>query len=179
MTLISITLRIALLAIAAVPLLSGCAGHAPRPDLARLYAPVTNNPQQPPIILIHGLMGSTLVDRESGMQIWPGSLRKLAFSDYRSLAQLEADEHRKDEHRQCDDELFHRQPPGGPVRAALLYLLNNSFTRGCTTAPPCVSSVSRVISSAGSTGTAACFAPSLPSRCSRKVMMFFAYIWLA
>jgi pimeloyl-ACP methyl ester carboxylesterase len=93
MTLISVTLRFVLLVVVVLPLLGGCAGGAPRPDLARLYAPVTNNPQQPPIILIHGLMGSTLVDRESGVQIWPGSLRKLAFSDYRSLAQLEADEH--------------------------------------------------------------------------------------
>ncbi len=73
-------------------LLSGCAGNDPRPDLARLYAGASSNQAQPPVIIIHGLMGSTLVDQQTGEEVWPGSLRTLAFSDYRGLARLEADE---------------------------------------------------------------------------------------
>jgi pimeloyl-ACP methyl ester carboxylesterase len=73
-------------------LLSGCATTDPRPDLARLYAGASSNQAQPPVIIIHGLMGSTLVDRQTGAEVWPGSLRTLAFSDYRGLAHMEADE---------------------------------------------------------------------------------------
>ena len=37
-----------------------------RPDLVRLYEAETQHVTQPPVILIHGLMGSTLVERSSG-----------------------------------------------------------------------------------------------------------------
>lgn len=59
-----------------------------RPDLARLYASVGQKADQPPVILIPGLMGSTLIDKSSGKEFWPGSLSALAFSDYRGLAQM-------------------------------------------------------------------------------------------
>src|SRR5690606_39589225 len=45
-------------------LLAACAGMPERPDLERLYEADARNPRQPPIILIHGLMGSTLVRSE-------------------------------------------------------------------------------------------------------------------
>jgi pimeloyl-ACP methyl ester carboxylesterase len=45
------------------------------------------------VILIHGLMGSTLVEK-GGKQYWPGGLGALAFSDFRELARLEAAEQR-------------------------------------------------------------------------------------
>jgi len=64
-------------------LLAGCA--APRPDLARLYARQAN-PQQPPIILIHGILGSRLEDPASGREAWPGSTWRLLFHDYHDLA---------------------------------------------------------------------------------------------
>ena len=51
---------------------------------------------------------------------------------------------------------------------------SNSRIREFTTSPRSAMSVSRVISSAGSMRTL----PSL-TRCSRNVVMFFAYIWLA
>lgn len=41
---------------------------------------------QPPVILIHGIMGSRLVDTQSGKEVWFGSLSKLVFSDYREVA---------------------------------------------------------------------------------------------
>lgn len=59
-----------------------------RPDLARLYASVGQKADQPPVILIPGLMGSTLIDRSTGKEFWPGSIGALAFSDYRGLAQM-------------------------------------------------------------------------------------------
>ncbi|KFL36028.1 esterase/lipase family protein [Arenimonas donghaensis] len=68
--------------------LAGCGGAPTRPDLARLYEQDTRNPAQPPVILIHGLMGSTLVERDTGKEYWPGGLGTLAFSDYRELARV-------------------------------------------------------------------------------------------
>ena len=102
-TAMRITLR--LLLIASVAVGSACARLEPRPDLARLYAGTRSNPEQPPIIVIHGLMGSTLVDRDSGEQVWPGSLGTLAFSDYRGLAQLEEAE--RSGHGLVPGELFY------------------------------------------------------------------------
>ena len=55
------------------------------------------------------------------------------------------------------------------------FAITSPFTRSCVTSPLCVTSVSRVISSA--TSNARAF--SLVSRCLRNVVMFFAYIWLA
>ena len=64
------------------------AGCATQPDLARLYEGVSDDPSQPPVIMIHGLAGSTLVDAETGKQFWPGSLSTLTFSNYSQLAQM-------------------------------------------------------------------------------------------
>ena len=56
-----------------------------KPDLKRLYARDTQNTTQPPIILIHGLMGSTLVDKTTGEEFYPRSASAIALSDYRGL----------------------------------------------------------------------------------------------
>jgi len=63
-----------------------------RPDLVRLYENSSNDPNQPPVIVIHGLGGSTLVDAKTGKQFWPGSLSTLAFGNYRSLASMSAED---------------------------------------------------------------------------------------
>jgi pimeloyl-ACP methyl ester carboxylesterase len=63
---------------------------ADKPDLERLYADLVDDPAQPPVILVHGLMGSTLVDAQTGKQFWPGSLGSLAFGNYAKLG-VEAD----------------------------------------------------------------------------------------
>ncbi|WP_146907743.1 hypothetical protein [Arenimonas daejeonensis] len=73
-------------------LLAACAGTPERPDLARLYEAETSNPHQPPVILIHGLMGSTLVEKDTGKEFWPGGLGSLAFSEYRELARMKTAE---------------------------------------------------------------------------------------
>ena len=86
----SFSFRALALALAAL-VLTACSSLPERPDLARLYEADASNPHQPPVIVIHGLMGSTLVERH-GKEYWPGGLGTLAFSDYRELARLDAAE---------------------------------------------------------------------------------------
>ncbi len=62
---------------------------AVKPDLERLYQQ-NRDVNQPPVVLIHGLMGSRLADRNSGEEVWVGKLSRLLFSDYEELA-LEID----------------------------------------------------------------------------------------
>ncbi|MEM1081974.1 MAG: hypothetical protein AAGH65_10380, partial [Pseudomonadota bacterium] len=62
--------------------LVGCSLNEAQPDLGRLYEQARQNDQQPPVILIPGLMG-TLLESPSMGEIWIGSLTDLAFSDYR------------------------------------------------------------------------------------------------
>lgn len=63
---------------------AGCASVS-APDLAWMYAP-GQDVAQPPLVIIPGMMGTRLVDRESGLEVWPGSVWRLAFHDYRALA---------------------------------------------------------------------------------------------
>lgn len=77
-------LAVALLGLA----MAGCTGA--QPDLKRLYALQSNPVDQPPVILVPGALGSRLSDADSGREIWPGPLWKLAFGDYSELA-LEID----------------------------------------------------------------------------------------
>jgi len=68
-----------------VTMMAGCA-HVEQPDLTRLYRSTLTNVEQPPVILIHGILGAKLRSAEDGEEIWIGPLRKLLFSDYRDLA---------------------------------------------------------------------------------------------
>lgn len=77
---------LALLCLAAA--VAACGGAPTRPDLARLYEDASHDNAQPPVIVIHGLMGSTLVERDSGKEFWPGSISTLAFSSYRELGRM-------------------------------------------------------------------------------------------
>jgi pimeloyl-ACP methyl ester carboxylesterase len=70
---------------AALAAASGCSGP-PRPDLERLYARQANPDGQPPVVLVHGLLGGRLAERDGGREIWPGSLARLMLSDYEQLA---------------------------------------------------------------------------------------------
>jgi len=65
--------------------LAGCGLVEPRPDLTRLYSTARENVEQPPVVVIPGLMG-TLLESESRGQVWIGSLWDIAFSDYRDAA---------------------------------------------------------------------------------------------
>ena len=57
-----------------------------RPDLQRLYASSHKGTGQPPVIVVPGLMGSRLRDRDSGEEVWPGPTSRLLFSSYDELA---------------------------------------------------------------------------------------------
>ncbi len=73
----------------AVALLTGAlaACQAPqRPDFHRLYGTAVGSSDATPVILIPGLFGSKLRDRRSGVEVWPGNVRRVLFSDYRDLA---------------------------------------------------------------------------------------------
>lgn len=72
--------RSLLTCIAGLLLLSACS-TTPEPDLRRLYAQ-SREVEQPPVILIHGIMGSRLEDSETGREVWYGNVLKLVFSDY-------------------------------------------------------------------------------------------------
>ncbi len=52
-----------------------------KPDLERLYQQ-NREVHQPPVIVIHGLMGSRLVDQRSGREVWIGNAVKLMLSAY-------------------------------------------------------------------------------------------------
>ncbi len=67
-----------------LPLLTGCNALV-QPDLTRLYQQ-SRESRQPPVILIHGLMGSRLADRKSGKEVWVGNLAKLTFSHYEDIS---------------------------------------------------------------------------------------------
>lgn len=62
---------------------------AVKPDLERLYRQ-NQEVRQPPVVLIHGLMGARLTDADSGTEVWVGNLPKLLFSNYAETA-LEID----------------------------------------------------------------------------------------
>src|SRR4249919_2015131 len=79
-----------LLVLALVLLASACAPT--RPDLTRLYQNADDDPAQPPVIIIHGLTGSTLVDAKTGKQFWPGSLGTLTFSNFSDLRQMSSED---------------------------------------------------------------------------------------
>lgn len=66
-----------------VLLLSACASLG-KPDLQRLYANSHIAADQPPVILIPGIMGSRLAD-DRGREQWVGSIGKLLTSSFSSL----------------------------------------------------------------------------------------------
>lgn len=71
--------------------LAACAASPTAPDLERLYRTARDNPEQPPLILIPGVLGSRLEDSR-GREVWPGTLWKLLSSRYPELA-LRIDPH--------------------------------------------------------------------------------------
>jgi len=74
-------------------LASGCT-HAPVPDLQRLYEtrPLTRDTTivtgvvETPVILVHGVFGARLRDRDTGQEFWPGGITSLLFNSYDDIA---------------------------------------------------------------------------------------------
>jgi len=56
------------------------------PDLHRLYVQSKEVTDQPPVVLIHGVLGSTIRDTITKEELWPGSARRLFLSDYSDIA---------------------------------------------------------------------------------------------
>jgi pimeloyl-ACP methyl ester carboxylesterase len=56
------------------------------PDLHRLYMESMDVTDQPPVIFIHGVLGSRIKDLESNEDIWPGPTRRLFTHDYSDVA---------------------------------------------------------------------------------------------
>ena len=57
-----------------------------KPDLRRLYQTANLATEQPPLILIPGIMGSQLRDRNTHRVVWPGSIWNLLFNHFNELA---------------------------------------------------------------------------------------------
>lgn len=76
-----------------VSFMAGCA-HAPVPDLTRLYEtrPLNRDTSVPtgvvetPVILVHGVFGARLRDRDTGTEVWPGGITSLLFTSYDDIA---------------------------------------------------------------------------------------------
>jgi pimeloyl-ACP methyl ester carboxylesterase len=74
-------------------LLSGCALN-PVPDLQRLYetGPLTRDTRvaagvvETPVILVHGVFGARLRERDTGKEVWPGGITSLLFNSYDDIA---------------------------------------------------------------------------------------------
>ena len=77
-------MSVRLLPLLACLLLGACVGPQ-KPDLQRLYASSRSAVDQPPVILIPGLMGSRIRNAE-GEELWPGGIARVLFSDYERLA---------------------------------------------------------------------------------------------
>ena len=57
-----------------------------KPDLHRLYMETMEITDQPPVVFIHGVLGSKLRDVNDGKDLWLGSLDRILFSDYAEIA---------------------------------------------------------------------------------------------
>ena len=64
--------------------LTGCAVSG-RPPLGPIYRPTRGSVDQPPLVVIPGAFGSSLRDRRTGREIWPGTNPQLLMSNYRGL----------------------------------------------------------------------------------------------
>ena len=67
-------------------MLGACSSlNSDKPNLEKLYAIQKGNPAQPPVILIHGITGSRLRDKSTDVEIWPGPVKNILFSNYSYL----------------------------------------------------------------------------------------------
>ena len=64
----------------------GACSAAPRPDFHQLYDFGPSTAHQPPVIVIPGIMGSRLRHKDTGEELWPGSVWHLAFTSKGDLA---------------------------------------------------------------------------------------------
>lgn len=70
--------------------LVACTHEPTRPDLRRLYQTANLAAEQPPLIIIPGIMGSRLRDRTTHQVVWPGTLGHILFNRF-SILSLDID----------------------------------------------------------------------------------------
>lgn len=64
-----------------------------QPDLHRLYMESMMVTDQPPVVFIHGVLGSKLRDEDGDEDLWLGSLDRILLSEYSELAyEIDAEE---------------------------------------------------------------------------------------
>ena len=73
-----------LMILVAATLVTGCTALSPAAE--RLYPAHAASEDRMPVILIPGLLGSRLARASDGVEVWPGSTRKLLTSDFTDLA---------------------------------------------------------------------------------------------
>lgn len=73
-------------------LLSSCINVPKKPDLDLLYRNSYLNDNSTPVILIPGLMGTSL-ESADGIEVWPKSVGSLAFSSYANLGDYSNDDY--------------------------------------------------------------------------------------
>jgi len=56
------------------------------PDLKRLYMETKMVDDQPPVIFIHGVLGSKLRDKATKETLWPGPVSRLLLHNYSDIA---------------------------------------------------------------------------------------------
>lgn len=74
-----------MIAVAAVSLGLGSCSQQVRPDLRRLYETQPSDVFQPPVIVVHGALGSRLRQPDAGVEAWPGRLIQILFGTYTHL----------------------------------------------------------------------------------------------
>jgi pimeloyl-ACP methyl ester carboxylesterase len=57
-----------------------------KPDLKQLYTQSRSVTDQPPVVFIHGLLGSKLRDKQSQVEVWPGSTFNVLFGNHDHFA---------------------------------------------------------------------------------------------
>lgn len=77
---------ISLITAVAVSIFFMSGGFETKPDLKVLFQQSTHVTDQPPVIFIHGVLGSKLRDKETGKEAWFSSPAKLLFDEFRHLA---------------------------------------------------------------------------------------------
>ncbi|MGI9228255.1 MAG: hypothetical protein ACR2P9_00155, partial [Gammaproteobacteria bacterium] len=71
--------------VVATLLISAAIRQAREPDLHRLYMQNSMVTDQPPVVFIHGIMGSKLRNDDSGEELWPGPVHKLFGTQHKEL----------------------------------------------------------------------------------------------
>lgn len=77
---------IALILLLVVSVIIATNWQEPKPDLKQLYAQSNEVMDQPPVVFIHGMLGSKLRDKNTHEEVWLGSAYNLLFGNHDNFA---------------------------------------------------------------------------------------------